>query len=256
MIKRLFMVAISFVLCFMLSIPCAAADISLLKLPDSNDIGVLTEKIGSDYSGKPGEFTYYFKIENGSLIMDDMFNTIKPSERISIITDFVEHLSSWEISNLSRQAIYTSISQGIDDSIAAYIPEIMEVTTADLAAAYAWYLPFSGVVGTILGIGVIILVLFLVFSSVIDLLYLGMPAMADFIDTGNEGLKKLLIVSNEARLAHKEVVMGNKSNIYLLYLKRRWWTIILISICILYLISGQLGGLVSWFMRVAEGMTG
>lgn len=256
MMKRLSVIVISFTVCLMLSIPCLAADISLLKLPDTDDIGVLTAEIGSDYSGKKGEFVTYFKIENGCLVMDSMFNDIKPSERIAMISEFVERLSRWDISNLSRQAIYTSIAEGIDDSIAAYIPEIKELTTADLAAAYAWYIPFSGIVGTLLGVGVIILVLFLVFSSTLDLLYLGMPAMSDFIDTGNEGLKKLLIVSREARAAAKETTLGSKSNIYALYLKRRWWTILLIAICILYLISGQLGSIIGWFMSVAEAMTG
>ena len=256
MTRRIITVIISLTLCLMLSITASADDISLLKIPNSDDIGVLTEHIGSDYSGGGNTFTNYFKIEGGSLMMDSLFNNLKTSERIDIISEFVERLSTWEISNISRQAIYTSISQGIDDSLTAYIPEIAELTTADLVTAYAWYLPFSGVVGTILGVGVIVLVLFLVFSSTLDLLYLGLPAAAEFLDGDVSGFKRLLIVSREAKLAVKEVNMGNGSSVYLLYFKRRWWTIIIIAICILYLISGQLGSIIGWFMRVAEGMTG
>lgn len=195
----------------------------------------------------------YVEAENGSyyIMIDSLFDDLSTSEKMNIFTYFVEDLNAWDLTATTKQAIYTSVSKYIGDYAVTALPELIDATTADIEAAYAWWYPFHGVIGVILGIVVVLLMLFLVIATVIDLVYLGNAAMVQELTEQD----RPRFVSRDAIEAVEYVVKENPGqSVYLIYLKSRWITYIIFMVCILYLISGQIGHVIGWFLNVGEAV--
>lgn len=245
----------------MLAVSCGATtadldmsnDICLVLLPEAKENAApVSSLIDSEYSTDASSWKCYFKVSNNRLYMDALFNTLAPSVQLNYVEGLIDDLSVWDGDRLVKQAIYNAVTTGIDSRLAASLPTIIDITTADLVAAYAWYVPWRSTVGMILGVLVLILTLLLVFSTILDLVYLGIPAITVFMDNSTGVLRHLLIISNDAKKVASEVAHGSATNVYLLYFKRRCVTILIISVCILYLISGKLGDVLGWFLNIAD----
>lgn len=157
----------------------------------------------------------------------------------------------------------------VDKDISAMlIPLIFDNTNADLFTAYKWLAPFLGIVRVILGIFTIGVVVLMFFSTVIDLAYIGLPVLREATADHSKGSKKKPFgVTFEALATINDVEMGighngtngtggGYRNAYFLYFKRRAVSYIVLSICILYLVVGELGGLMAWLMGLGSGIVG
>lgn len=174
--------------------------------------------------------------------------------------------SDTKISSADRTKIYNEIKNNCDSATASMIGVLFEDSKADMFSALQLFGPFSGVVGTILGCGVLILVILLLASTVLDLCYIGLPVARNWINvksdekSGGQGGKPWGI-TNDAFSVINETETGNTSsggkykNAYALYFKRRVVTYIILSICILYLLSGQIAGLIGWLMSLVSGFS-
>lgn len=227
----------------------------LCKIPEA-DSATITQYIPTSMNALkdvPWNSYIYVEAKNGSyyLMMDSLFNELTSSEKLSIFTFFVGDLNSWDLTATTKQAIYTKVSSYIDDYAITALPELIDATTADMQAAYAWWYPFHGVVGSILGVAVVLIMIFLIIATVIDLTYLGNAAMIQQLTEQD----RPRFVSRDAVEAVEHVVKENTGqNVYFVYLKSRWITYILFAICIFYLISGQIGDIIGYFMSIGEGI--
>jgi hypothetical protein len=109
-----------------------------------------------------------------------------------------------------------------------------------------------------LGIGAIVIMLALMLSTVVDLVYIGIPIFQEKVNESsdkNHGKRKWFI-SHDATSVVKETGSdtGAYQNPYLLYFKRRVFTWIILSICILYLVMGELGQVVAWLLHLGSGV--
>jgi hypothetical protein len=129
---------------------------------------------------------------------------------------------------------------------------------ADLWKAYQIMEPFIGLINVVLGVGCVLLILLLMFSTVMDLAYIGLPVWRETQDS--KGKKNPFGVCYEALRTVQEVEKGlgdgGYKNAYLLYFKRRALTYIILAICIMYLICGGLSGLISFVLGLVGGITG
>lgn len=176
---------------------------------------------------------------------------------------FVDALSKTEANPDVKQEIMQNI-QDADTSISSVmLPLIFESTKGDMYQAYKITSPFLELLSIVLGVGAVILILLLLFSTVMDLAYIGLPVWreAQQNKNGNNG-KNPFGVSYEALTTVKEIEKGlgggdgGYRNAYLLYFRRRALTYIILAICIMYLICGGLSGIIGFVLSLVSGITG
>jgi hypothetical protein len=139
----------------------------------------------------------------------------------------------------------------------------------DFAGAFSIVAPFNGIIGT--AIGAIALLIFALFglTMVLDLAYIAIPMFRILIDgaedTANDGAKKNFVhkvISAEAKSSVLIAEGGGdggsgkegKGAAMMHYLKKRAVAMIILGVCMLYLISGQLYTLVGWIIDLAQGL--
>lgn len=152
------------------------------------------------------------------------------------------------------------------------LASILQNTKPDYVTANRIYEPFSGPVGTILGLLAILIMALLGVSMALDIFYIVVPAVqlalgdgdgGNGSDQNNSGIGK--IISIEARKAVKEQSDGAGSNgqngssnkmAIGIYFKARWKGLLLLGICLLYLVQGQIYSFVAWIINLLSGFIG
>lgn len=178
----------------------------------------------------------------------------------ALMQEFINNLKASSVSSNTQQDIMTRI-QDSDTSVASMmLPMIFENTSADLYTAYRWVYPLLNSLRVVLGVGTIALIAMIMLSTVFDLAYIGLPMLQA---GGEEGKKKPFGVSFEALTTVKDVqsqVAGSNGNgyknAYFVYFRRRAVTYIILSVCIVYLIAGELSGLIGWLLSLVGGVVG
>lgn len=147
---------------------------------------------------------------------------------------------------------------------------LMAQTKPDYVTANRLYAPFSGTVGTILGICAILIMAFLAITMVLDLAYIAIPTFQLFIEGdgqggGQGGGKKKSFISHEAMEAVQMAEGGqggggqsgssNKLAVSI-YFKKRVLMLVVLGICLLYLVSGNIFALVGWIIDLLSGFLG
>lgn len=144
---------------------------------------------------------------------------------------------------------------------------LMSQTKPDYVTANRIYEPFSGTVGTILGIVAILIMAFLAITMVLDLAYIAIPTFQLFIDGdggGQGGGKKKSFISQEAMDAVQGAAsgggqggQGDSSKLAVgIYFKKRVLMLVVLGICLLYLVSGNIFAFVGWLIDLLSGFLG
>lgn len=163
------------------------------------------------------------------------------------------------------------VAQNESGMAGTLLASIMTNTKPDYATANKLYEPFSGVVGTILGIVSILIMALLGVTMALDIAYITIPAFQMALGGDGEGTtqggdKKGMsrIISQEA---HKAIAAANggqggqsgdgsyKAAVGI-YFKYRWKGLVLLGICLLYLVQGQIYSFVGWFIDLFSGFLG
>lgn len=205
------------------------------------------------------------KLDSGKIMVDATAfkNNSKNDDVTKAMKIFVDALSKVDANPDTVQQIMADI-QEVDSSISTImLPLIFQSTKGDMYQAYKITSPFLDLLSIILGVGAVILILLLLFSTVMDLAYIGLPVWreAQQSKNGNNG-KNPFGVSYEALTTVKEVEKGlgggdgGYRNAYLLYFRRRALTYIILAICIMYLICGGLSGIIGFVLSLVSGITG
>ena len=152
---------------------------------------------------------------------------------------------------------------------------IMENTKPNFAAANQIYAPFSGVIGTVLGLIAIVIMALLGVTMALDIAYIVIPTVQLILDSsqsnggpeGYGGNKKGLsgLVSQAAKNAVQAASggqggqgqsgEGNKMALGV-YFKYRWLELVVLGICLLYLVSGNIYSFVAWILDLVSGFIG
>lgn len=150
---------------------------------------------------------------------------------------------------------------------ASLLATLMQNTNPDYSTANRIYEPFSGTVGTILGVVSIFIMALLGVTMALDIAYITIPAFQMALggdESGQNGKKGLSgIISPEAKNAAKAAEGGGGqggSGEYKaavgIYFKYRWKGLVLLAICLLYLVQGEIYSLVGWFIDLFSGFLG
>lgn len=142
---------------------------------------------------------------------------------------------------------------------------VLNDTQPDYTSASKIWKPFSGPISTAIGVLAIAMMALLGLTMALDCAYVVIPAFQMVLDggeggesQGNKGGGLGGLVSKAAKDAVKENNNsgGNsdsKSQIGT-YFKKRWKELIVIGFCLLYLIQGQIWGLISWLINLVSGI--
>lgn len=173
----------------------------------------------------------------------------------------VDGLKDSSIPDSAQNDIMNTIQDSSGDVAALMLPLIFDGTKADMFTAYKWLYPFLQVVRVIFGLGATVIIFMAVGTTIMDLAYIGLPvwreAQAESGKNGKAGKeRKPFGVTYDAITTVKEVEMNLEvyKNAYLSYLKRRAVTYIVLSLAVLYLVAGELSGLISWILQLGSGI--
>ena len=142
--------------------------------------------------------------------------------------------------------------------------ETMKNTGPDFATANRIYQPFSGLVGTILALGAILIMALLGLVIVSDIAYITIPPFRLLTGDADSGVGKAAskIVTSEALRAVQEAEGGGNggdggNKIALLsYFKARVISMIVLGLCLVYLIQGQIWVAIGWLLDALNGFIG
>ena len=137
--------------------------------------------------------------------------------------------------------------------------DVLAGTKPDFASAKKLYDPFSGVVGTVMGILAILIISLLGLVMVLDIAYIVLPPFRMLVGDGKSGgegknIGSALISHNAIKAV--EVAESEEKQALGIYFKKQVVALIILGICLLYLINGQIYTLVGYILNLVSGFLG
>ena len=238
---------------------------SKFKVPLKSNNGEIYQSGIQIFKIESGNFTFNGKIKNGFEDIDDS------NFQQALINEFAKLMANKyrkRFSDADRSSIYNEIKDNCGQANASMVAALFQDTKADMFSALRIFQPFNGVIGTLLGICVLALIILLIGSTALDMAYINFPIARNFMygkekEGGDKGgAKKPWGVTADAWSVVNECEGGGGSggdsgykNANIAYFKRRIITYIVVAIMILYLLSGQLAGLIGWLMNLVTGFS-
>lgn len=260
----------------------------------SKSTGKVLDYQRSRYAKEGGGYLLFSQVWNAgnatfsqsqSLFCDD-FQKLKTGARQQFVTDLFTLANA--VASDTVAGYYTG-TNGITDSptddtveqllnVLQYesgmgstmLSSLLANTKPNYVAANRFYEPFSGVVGTILGVISVLLMAALGITMALDLAYITIPAMQMALggtdNNGNGDKSKGIggIISQEAKKAVQaadggsggQAGSGEYKAAVGIYFKYRWKGLVILGICLLYLVQGQIYSFVGWFIDLFSGFLG
>lgn len=196
-------------------------------------------------------------------IDEDAYDGLTSSSQTSFVEDVVEasndQIGKRGVTQDTVQIWFKDLQQK-DGVGSKFMNVILKNTKPDFVTANAIYEPFSGIVGTLLGLGAVLIMALLGLVIVADIAYIALPPVRMFSEGGSNGAKKdglrSHLFSNDAIKAVE--IAENSPNdspkqALGIYFKRRVVMLIILGICLLYLVQGQIYTLVGWILDLVSG---
>ena len=165
---------------------------------------------------------------------------------------------------------------------AQYVQQLTSGIQVDLQAGQSFFKPLQGIIGTVLGIGCVAVMSFLVSSFLLDIFYITIPFFRMFMD-GNGGQRGgrqgygggrgmsygggmgygggrggagqgPAYISNQAKNAVREEEGGR--NALIAYFKSSVIKIVVLVLALMFLISGKIFVVIGWIMNIVASMFG
>lgn len=155
--------------------------------------------------------------------------------------------------------------QSVPGAGTKFMSLILQNTKPDYVTANKIYKPFSGIIGTIMGIIAVLGMGLLGIVMVADIFYIVIPPVRMLVTDEGTGEKRKAtsrIFSNDAIYAVQvaedsgDAQNGGKKQALGVYLKRRVPMLILLGICLMYLASGSIYVLVGKILDLVSGFLG
>lgn len=167
-----------------------------------------------------------------------LYSQLDMQEKREFMQVALEATQETSLGSQQKNKLYNFIAEQ-DNPTSAAIKYLKSDASADFVEAKAWFRPFSGVIGTIMGVICLVVFLLMGISCLFDCAYLCLPTFQALLEHG-EDHKRPFGVSREAWRAMKDVTADMKyRNIMSVYFSRRAPVVIVCCICLAYIISGQ-----------------
>lgn len=207
--------------------------------------------------------------ENGGFtVKEDEFQTLTSSAQTSFVEDVAQQSQNAidKEENVSESTVqnWWKELQSINGIGSKFMNEILKNTKPDFVTANAIYQPFSGVVGTVMGVIAVLLMAFLGIVLVCDICYIALPPVRNLVadEDGHGKIAKSKMFSYDAIYAvqcaeqNSDNGSGGGKQALGIYLKRRIVMLIILGICLMYLVNGQIYTAVGWILDLVSGFLG
>lgn len=184
------------------------------------------------------------------------YQKLTTKSKQKVMQSLLNDISNSSMSTTDKNKLYNFISKN-DESTANLVRQLNEDVNADFYKAYSIFKPFSGVLGTILGLLSLGIVSLLALTLLFDLSYITIPTIQDFLTERGENRKdkKPPLISVEAwqsvRESENSVGKGSYTSPINVWMRYKTKQMIVLSICLLYLVSGKIfyliGGMIDMF---------
>lgn len=228
-----------------------------VQLSSTNGVSTLVETVNSYTKEISSDFTYLSSsvTSTGGVIVsvntfgyDELSNT----EKQQVMSFTLSSISNSSLVSIDKTRLYNFVAE-TDSAVSAVVRQLSADSKTDFYTAYSKIKPFSGFLGTLLALISIGLFAGLVFSILVDLAYLSVPPLNMLISSGSSEKPKIVTVE-----AYKAYLEGSdkdsKKDILFLYLGKKWKQLVAVCICILYLVSGKIWGVVADIIDLFSGM--
>ena len=201
-----------------------------------------------------GKTILTYKSKDGTVAFSHRrYMKLTSKKRKSMMETALKGVRKSGLNDAIRNRLYNFIAEQ-DSTVSATIKFLDDNTRPDFVQAMAYLRPFSGPVGTFLGVVSLVMFLLMSLSIVMDVCYLVLPMVKSFIDAIAKGGMPFGI-SLEAYSAYKEVEMSDGTvGVIGVFLKKRFPTLLLAGICVMYLVSGKIYDLLAWIMDLFDTM--
>ena len=279
----LFMVVMMVMSVFALSMVSAGA-----ASADDEALGYLSREVVKKISGNKYDVEGGGTMTGGDLFEKDEnytttsvqtlneknFNKLTSQAQTKLVTDIAEQSntladdSNNDVSDETVQNWWKQL-QSKKGAGSKFLNVILENTKPDFVKANQIYAPFSGIVGTIMGVIAVVGMGLLGIVLVADIFYIVIPPVRMMVseEGGQPGegrssrTGKSKLFSDDALYAVKIAEEssdggGSKKQALGVYLKRRIPMLILLGICLLYLLSVSIYTLVGYILDLVSGFIG
>lgn len=262
--KMLALALVSFILMI-----AGASGAQAAQLPQSSNIAVLASTKGaavdsSTYVGnndpqitklvtainqKTGYSFLKYTVKDGIVTFSNAkYSQLPTNEKREYMETAMVSVQKSGLSTQRKSKMYNFVADQ-DGPVTAAIRQLKGDTSADFVTAGSWFKPFSGPISVALGMVTIFIFMFLSFSVVLDLAFLVVPFFRAMLERGDGKMSRF--VSPEAQSAIRETESAGTGDYkgYLgVYFKRRAISMFIISLCLMWLISGKIYDVVAYFI--------
>lgn len=208
---------------------------------------------------------------DGYDLNEDEFQTLTSAAQAEVVSDIAKNSNAAidETDTVSESTVqnWWKELQSKDGVGSKFLNEILKNTKPDFVTANAIYEPFSGLVGTVLGVIAVLLMAFLGIVMVCDISYIALPPVRNLVadddgDKSGHKIAKSKIFSHDAIYAvqcaenNTDGGSGGGKQALGIYLKRRIVMLIILGICLMYLVQGQIYTFVGWLLNLLNGFLG
>lgn len=205
----------------------------------NNSVGLRGRNVILTYTTVEGKGTLYFSNKN--------YSNLDSDEKEDFMETALQATTRTSLNAKTKNKVYNFIA-GQDTPVTNAMKYLQSDASTDFLEAKKWFDPFSGVIGTILGVLCVAVFLFTGMSILFDVCYLVLPGVQAILERGEED-KKPFGVSKEAYYSLKDSERDDEyKNVVIMYLKRRMVLFIIMAICVGYLISGKLYDVIAYFI--------
>jgi len=186
------------------------------------------------------------------------YNNLPAKTQQKVMQITLSAIQNSPLSSPLKNKLYNDIC-ALDETTTSLVRQLNDDVRADFWSAYMWFKPFTGPIGTALGLFCLFLFTVLGLSIVFDLAYINVPIVQAMINghTKQGGAGKPPLISLEAwnavKTAESQIGGGRYVNANWEFFKHKTSQYVVISICILYLASGDLFGAIAGFIDYFRG---
>lgn len=220
--------------------------------------------IAKDGSTSSGSKPIVAKGSSNSIIFDyDAFDNATKKTQRSSLTALVNAIKAENLPTQSEQTLIDGIKASSKDAAILVLPMVFDTFSADVDGAVRTMSPFIPIIRWVLGLLAAGVFLATFITTVTDLAFIGIPMFRNWADSNknDNGKAGKGWVSMDAQYAIREAessieTSGGYKNPYMIYFGKRVWTLVLLAFSVLYLVLGELGGLIGWLLTLGSGFIG
>ena len=217
----------------------------IVSLPKNDEsISRLVERINTTVGGN---YILVYTPDDGLFSFSgSRYSVLSTKKKIKFMQTSLQMVAESQLDARTKNKMYHFIEQQ-DDKITASINFLDQNVNSDFVTAKNVILPFTGPISTVLGVLSLVIFIMLTLSSAIDIAWLVIPLVRVIFKEDKNG--KPFLITKEA---YSSEVDANRSDWYksalTLYLQRRGKVFIVMGVCLIYLVSGQLYDLMVWII--------